>query len=74
MKKLAIILTLFMFVGTVSVSVASTSNVVIEKKEGDDKKKKKKKSKKSKCCAKSKSCTKDGAKKSCEGAKEEKMQ
>ncbi len=69
MKKLALVIAMFAFVGTTTVSVAAVSTKpVIEKEEGGkkDKKKKKKKCKaKTKCCAEKSACSKDGAKKSC---------
>ncbi len=66
MKKLFVILALFLFTGSMTISsYASTDNVSIELKD-DDKKKKKKRKKKKKCCAaKSKKCASSSATKSC---------
>lgn len=66
MKKLFLILALFVFTGSMAVnSYAATNDVSIDL-EDDDKKKKRKKKKKKKCSAKkSKKCASSSAKKSC---------
>lgn len=68
MKKLYLILALFLFTGSYAVSTyAAVNDNTIELKDDDKKKKKKKKRKKKKgCCeAKAKSCASSSAKKSC---------
>ena len=67
MKKLYLILALFLFTGSFAVSsYAAVNSNTIELKDDDKKKKKKrKKGKKSACAAKSKSCASSSEAKSC---------
>ena len=67
MKKLYLILALFLFTGSYAVSTyAAVNDNAIELKDDDKKKKKKKRKKKKGCCeAKAKSCASSSAKKSC---------
>lgn len=68
MKKLYLILALFLFSGSYAVNTyAAVNDTSIELKEDDKKKKKKRKKKKKKgcCAAKSKSCASSSAKKAC---------
>jgi hypothetical protein len=67
MKKLYLILALFLFTGSYAVSTyAAVNDNTIELKDDDKKKKKKKRKKKKGCCeAKAKSCASSSAKKSC---------
>ena len=67
MKKLYLILALFLFTGSFAVSsYAAVNGNTVELKDDDKKKKKKrKKGKKSACAAKSKSCASSSEAKSC---------
>ena len=66
MKKLYLILALFLFTGSYSVNTyAAVNDNAIELKDDDKKKKKKRKKKKGCCEAKAKSCASSSAKKSC---------
>jgi hypothetical protein len=66
MKKLYLILALFLFTGSYAVNTyAAVKDNAIELKDDDKKKKKKRKKKKGCCEAKAKSCASSSAKKSC---------
>ena len=66
MKKLYLILALFLFTGSFAVSsYAAVNGNTIELKDDDKKKKKKRKKKKGCCESKAKSCASSSAKKSC---------
>ena len=68
MKKLYLVLALFLFSGSVAITTYAASNgTSIELKDDDKKKKRKKKKKKKKgcCTAQKSSCASSSAKKSC---------